>query len=259
MVNRTDVLEDCTCFHGESIAYIRKKINNCQGQAFIHVSDYFKSILTYANTIFPFIKKAYIMISLCIKLGVEKHMEKPYFNKPLLFSSVIILLALIISCKMEENYIVNADTPSITIQPQATTSIPRNSTAVLSVTADRTDDGTLSYQWYSNDSAEISGGMSLLNATPSYFTIPSAEAGTFYYYCMVTNTISDNGDGGIKTASATTTSCKVDVTVVNAAAPAILTQPAAATTAARNSSVTLSVSAACSDEGSLSYQWYASS
>lgn len=61
-------------------------------------------------------------------------------------------------------------------------------TAKLSVTASVTDGGTLSYQWYSVDSNTNNGGAAIPGAISSTFNVPTAAAGTKYYYCMITNT-----------------------------------------------------------------------
>ena len=95
----------------------------------------------------------------------------------------------------------NAQTPEITNQPiNATVTI--NNTRTLSVTANVTDNGTLTYQWYSNTSASNTGGTIISDAVSATYNPPTGTAGTFHYFVQVTNTIANNGDGGIKTATA---------------------------------------------------------
>jgi formylglycine-generating enzyme required for sulfatase activity len=81
---------------------------------------------------------------------------------------------------------------------------------VLTVTASVTDGGTLTYQWYSNDTDSDSGG-SPVGTNSSSFTPPTTSLGTIYYYVEVTNTIPDNGDGGDKTATATSNTASITV------------------------------------------------
>lgn len=69
----------------------------------------------------------------------------------------------------------------------------------LSVTSTTTDGGTITYDWYSTEDIFIEA--TKLNVTTSTFTPSTTTPGTTYYYCVVTNTIDDNGDGGIKTKS----------------------------------------------------------
>jgi hypothetical protein len=63
------------------------------------------------------------------------------------------------------------------------------------------DGGALTYQWYSNTIASNVGGTPIAEATHASFDAPIDMIGIFFYYVVVTNTISDNGDGGIKTAT----------------------------------------------------------
>jgi hypothetical protein len=71
----------------------------------------------------------------------------------------------------------------------------------MSVTATSPDGGALSYQWYSNETASNTGGTPIGGATNPSYAAPIDVIGVFYYYVVVTNTITDNGDGGTKTAS----------------------------------------------------------
>jgi hypothetical protein len=96
---------------------------------------------------------------------------------------------------------INAAVPVISVQPVGGTYILNRPAAALSVTASVGDGGSLSYQWYSNTSNNNTTGTSLgAGARDASYTPPTTIAGTVYYYVIVTNTISDNGDGGNKTA-----------------------------------------------------------
>jgi hypothetical protein len=124
------------------------------------------------------------------------------------------------------------------------------------VSANVTDGGTLSYQWYSNTSASNIGGTVISGATSPSYNPPTGMAGTYFYFVEITNIMSDNGDGGVKTA--TVRSNAVTLTVneqVNAQVPNITSHPVSGTIT-NNTSYSLSVSVNVTDGGTLSYQWY---
>jgi len=99
----------------------------------------------------------------------------------------------------------NAEPPVISVQPQdATTHVGATATP-LTVAATVTDGGTLSYQWHSNTTASATGWSNVGTNSPS-FTLPTATAGTTYYYVEVTNT---------STGSATKITCGPAAVVVN--------------------------------------------
>jgi uncharacterized repeat protein (TIGR02543 family) len=153
------------------------------------------------------------------------------------------------------NTLVNAQTPAITSQSVGTT-VVFNAPHRLSVLASVTDGGTLSYQWYSNTSLSNSGGTHVTWATSAAYNPPTGTAGTYYYFVEVTNTITDNGDGGNKTASGRSNAVTLTVNAqVNAQTPAIINQPVGATVAV-GASHSLSVTANATDSGTLSYRWY---
>lgn len=104
----------------------------------------------------------------------------------------------------------NAQAPNITSQPEGST-VTINNPFNLSVTANSPDDGTLTYQWYSNTSASNVGGTVISGATSAAYNPPTGTVGTFYYFVQVTNTISNNGDGGTKTATARSNAVEVQV------------------------------------------------
>jgi hypothetical protein len=150
---------------------------------------------------------------------------------------------------------VNAQSPSITGQPSGAT-VTINTSYSLSVAASVSDGGSLSYQWYSNTGASNTGGTVITGATAAEYNPPTGTVGTYSYFVEVTNTISNNGDGGKKTASVRSDAVTLTVnTLVNAQTPAITSQPTGATVVF-NASHSLSVAANVSDGGSLSYRWY---
>ncbi|MCL2154328.1 MAG: hypothetical protein FWH53_01550 [Leptospirales bacterium] len=159
------------------------------------------------------------------------------------------------------NSFVNAAPPKITGQP-ISANYPQDAPAAnLTITAESTDGGALSYQWYSNSSNSNSGGTEIPGANIENYTPSTGIVGTTYYYVVVTNTITDDGKGGQKTS--TTASEAITITVVdkiNAQKPIIITQPKQSETYPIGGKPTLTVVVEDppSDNGTLSYQWYSS-
>ena len=67
----------------------------------------------------------------------------------------------------------------------------------LSISAFAKDDGSLSYQWYFASSVDLEA-QSINGKTDSTIEGVVGSDTVGYYYCVVTNTIIDNGDGGVK-------------------------------------------------------------
>gem|GEM_PF-1492328 len=149
------------------------------------------------------------------------------------------------------NELTYAEIPAITSQP-TDISVNVGATATLSLMAS-VSKGTLSYQWYSNTSKNNSGGTLISGATSTGYNAPTNTAGTYYYYCVVTNT--DNTATGNKTATATSNAVSVTVNALtHAATPVINSQPTDITVNV-GATATLSLMASVS-KGTLSYQWY---
>jgi hypothetical protein len=109
------------------------------------------------------------------------------------------------------------------------------------------DGGDLSYQWYSNTSKSASGGTAVSGATDASYKPSTASAGKYYYYCIAVNT--NGGRTAEKVSSA------VAVTVGAAQAPVLSAQPEDKSVAV-GATAALAVTAAVTDGGTLSYQWY---
>ncbi len=107
----------------------------------------------------------------------------------------------------------NAEVPTITTQPVGATYTAGATAAALTVEA-TVGEGTLSYQWYKNTTDNTTDGTAIPEATDSSYLPVASEAGTTYYYCIVTNT--NNAASGTKTATATTNTAAI---VVNATVP----------------------------------------
>lgn len=99
----------------------------------------------------------------------------------------------------------DAVAPVITQEPQSST-VKVGQTVTLSVAASVSDGGTLSYDWRGSSNSEL-GGSVMSNAAT--FNPSTAEVGTMYYICTITNT--NNSASGSKTASVL--SAQVTVTV----------------------------------------------
>ena len=101
--------------------------------------------------------------------------------------------------------IVNIIAPAITTQPKDL-SVTVGSSAVLSVTAVKYDNGTLSYQWYKVGSPD----QAISGATSASYTVPTTAELQAQYYVVVKNT--DNSLNGTKTASVNSQTVTVSVT-----------------------------------------------
>ncbi|MFX3650655.1 MAG: S-layer homology domain-containing protein [Paenibacillus sp.] len=99
------------------------------------------------------------------------------------------------------NALVHAVAPTINTQPAGATVNEGANSPTLSVGATVSDGGTLSYQWYSNATNSTTDGTLINGATSSTYDAPITNAGTTYYYAIVTNT--NNGVNGNKTATTT--------------------------------------------------------
>ena len=116
---------------------------------------------------------------------------------------------LVTSKPMNTQAVNDASAPQIITQP-VDQHVKIGETAELAVTADSTDGGVLSYQWYVNASKQNTGGTSLGGAAQSAkYAAPSSAEGVKYYYCVVTNT--DAGASGSKTAMLASNAAAVEV------------------------------------------------
>jgi uncharacterized repeat protein (TIGR02543 family) len=184
-----------------------------------------------------------------------------FLSKPargVLFALLISTAALFVSACSDSDSgggdsLTNAETPDITVQPQSATYSQYDTATPLSVTAEISDGGTLSYQWYESPTPSTDGTEIPSATSATYTPVPTDTVGTFYYYVLVTN-INPDVDG-IQEVSVTSA---VAVITVNADAetPVISVQPQNTTFVQGASESFLSVTAGVSDGGSLTYQWY---
>lgn len=84
--------------------------------------------------------------------------------------------------------------PTVTTSADQTVTYGEPNTNIsVTATVDTDKDYTLSYQWYINTTASNENGTAITAATDSSYTIPSdLDVGTYYYYCIVTATYTDN-------------------------------------------------------------------
>lgn len=101
------------------------------------------------------------------------------------------------------NYIIIVNpAPKITTQPISSTLCLGGSPAALSFVITGVI-GVPTYQWYSNTTNSNTGGIIVSGATNATFTPPSATAGIFYYYCVIS--LPTGGCSSISTNAATIT------------------------------------------------------
>jgi quinol monooxygenase YgiN len=146
----------------------------------------------------------------------------------------------------------NAENPNIILQPANTTALinePLELTMEAAVTK-----GVLTYQWYVSTDGTYNGTL-IPGATQPGYTPPTDTAGTWYYYCEVTNT--DITAFRSKTAIIVSDIVFVSVDeLTSAETPNITVQPVD-TSITVGEAITLTVEAEVI-EGTLSYQWYES-
>ncbi|WP_051929454.1 PKD domain-containing protein [Flavobacterium sp. 83] len=137
--------------------------------------------------------------------------------------------------------VVIAD-PSITVQPLVTQTQCRNSAATSLIVTATDGIGIFNYQWYSTSNPINTGGNPVGINSSSYLP-PTDVVGTFYYYCLV----SQSGLGcSIKSNIAT---------VVVVTAPQITINPQSAAVCGVGTLAPLTV-AFSNGTGTATYQWY---
>ncbi|MFN5844229.1 MAG: beta strand repeat-containing protein, partial [Flavobacteriia bacterium] len=133
--------------------------------------------------------------------------------------------------------------PSISAQPLASQNVCINGTPTVLSVSITGGSSSFGYQWFSNTVSSNSGGTLISGAITNSYTPSSAAAGTFYYYCVITDNINGCNDP-ITAVSA--------VTVVNNIL--ITSQPANAPPICQGGVESFSVTAA-GGVAPISYQW----
>jgi len=152
------------------------------------------------------------------------------------------------------------EVPTITaLTPSAT--LPRSDDDyTLSVSANISSSGPLSYQWRYNTSASNVGGMMVPNdwgGNTEQCTVPLNLPGVMYYYVEVIN--ANGNPTPIVDGIATSDVIMITVnTPGDAVHPTITTQPQSETVTVNTEtpSFLISFDAETSDGGTLTYQWY---
>lgn len=111
----------------------------------------------------------------------------------------------VITVKMTDKN--TAEIPAITSQPVGGT-YDLQKQVTLKVEASVEDSGVLSYQWYRATNENLEGAEAIKDATDATYTFTASKTGTFYYYCVVTNT-----KEGLKTPVSTAQSAAAQVKV----------------------------------------------
>jgi uncharacterized protein YccT (UPF0319 family) len=159
------------------------------------------------------------------------------------------------SLTLEETPLWDAQTPNITVHPQNAAYNQNAAAAALTVTAAVTDGGALTYQWYENTTNDNTSGTAIVGETNATYTPDTTATGTVFYYVVVTNT--NNAATGATTASATSNTAEIVVNaLVDAQTPNITVHPQNATYNQNAAAAALTVTAAVTDGGTLTYQWY---
>lgn len=105
---------------------------------------------------------------------------------------------------------INAQAPAFTKNLSASAVYSQNSVnPPLDVYATVTDGGTVSYQWYYMPDGLNGNGVPINQQTGSSYTVPTVNAGVFYYYVVAKNT--NNALSGLKTAETRSNVIKVTV------------------------------------------------
>ena len=118
-----------------------------------------------------------------------------FVRKLMVLLSAVFLIIGLSSCeellgKMLGEELYDASYPDVSVKDnEYDYSIHYGETLTLEVEASVDDDGTLSYQWYSNDKDKKDNATAITGATKSTYTYtaPSEEIAAKYFWCKVTN------------------------------------------------------------------------
>ena len=122
----------------------------------------------------------------------------------------------------------------------------------LKVEAETKTSGTLSYQWYEVENPQGANPKPVNGQTSNTLTITKTLPKTYYYYCRVKN--SRNGSTAMAVSNIVSVEVKKEAPA-HAQKPQITVKNGSCTVGV-NEEVKVSVEAAVTDGGSLSYQWY---
>lgn len=141
--------------------------------------------------------------------------------------------------------IIVANDPTVDIQPTANQTLCQSATpTALSISVSGGIGSSYTYQWYVSTLNNTTSGTAIPGATNPVYTPPTNNAGTLYYYCIISQ---PNGVA----CNATTNTATVTVNL----APAIVIQPVSSTICLGQSPTLLSFTTA-NGLGTPTYQWY---
>jgi len=197
-------------------------------------------------------------------MNIKNFLQKTNF---VLYLSVVVLIGTCsLGTDIEElkriygGVLINAETPVISSHPVGANYDLNDTASELTVQASVEDGGTLTYQWYSNNTNSNSGGTLIPDAEDPDYTPPTDTDGTFFYYVVVTNTNNDvNGTPTSNAVSNVATIIITDPDLVNAETPVISSHPVGANYDLNDTANELTVQASVEDGGTLTYQWYSNS
>ena len=136
--------------------------------------------------------------------------------------------------------------PTITTQPigniycQNTAAVNITSLSVVATGGS----GTFSYQWFVNTNNSNTGGTAISGATSASFSPPSSTVGTFYYYCEISQPVTN----------CSVTSNPAQIIIV--ASPTFTAQPLNTQTLCNGGPITPLNVVATGGTGNITYQWY---
>ncbi|MDR2104484.1 MAG: hypothetical protein LBP51_01875 [Deferribacteraceae bacterium] len=153
-----------------------------------------------------------------------------------------------------KDVVASAQKPIITTQPISAVYELTERAAPLTLTAAVSDGGALSYQWFENSSSNNAGGSPINGARSAIYIPPVDSLGVFYYYVVVTNT--NHAAINDRTTAEASDVAVITVLSNDARTPVISLQPRSDVYNEGDAASALTVVAAVSDGGALSYQWF---
>jgi len=153
--------------------------------------------------------------------------------------------------------LINATAPTFTLNLSATGIIYTKDATATALTVTATGSGTLSYQWYSNDTNNTDTPITVGTSTNVYTPLTTA-VGTAYYYVVVTNT---DVNATNPTATATSSIAKVTVNATattNAVVPKFTANLATTEVSYTKDATAIALNgiATATDGGTITYKWY---
>ncbi len=170
----------------------------------------------------------------------------------LLLASIcaFVCAAIMSSCKKDDP----APVITVSVQPVAPANLVEGSIAgSLTVAAAATEGATLTYQWFSNTSANSTDGTAIEGATGASYTLPTDLApGEYYYFCEIGAEGAESVRTGVVTVTVNEKPAPVPVITIGTqpAAPAPLTEGSIP------ADTKLTVAASVTEGATPAYQWY---